>query len=111
MIVQHLGRLIGLMVTLAAHATSAAANYRVVLPSEGSQNSVVLLVPGCSGFATQHGFNVYEHRAGQLQSSGYVVVFVDYLTRRTLTNCSGGRDVSHAGIATDILEAAVWARK
>ena len=108
---QLLGRLIGLIVTLAAHATSAAEPYRVLLPSEGSQNPVILLVPGCSGFATQHGFNVYEHRARQLQVSGYVVVFVDYLTRRNLTNCSGGRDVSHADIAKDILEAAVWARK
>jgi hypothetical protein len=33
---------------------------------------------------------------------------VDYLGRRHLTNCAGGRDVSHAEVAADILEAAAW---
>ncbi len=93
---------------LAASITLAAEPFRVLAPSGGASNPVVLLVPGCSGFVARNGINHYDERASELQAAGYFVVFVDYLTRRHLTNCAGGRDVSHAEVAADILEAAAW---
>jgi dienelactone hydrolase len=93
---------------LAANMTLAAEPFRVLAPSAGSSNPAVLLVPGCSGFVARNGVNHYDERASELQAAGYVVVFVDYLGRRHLTGCAGGRDVSHAEVANDILEAAAW---
>jgi dienelactone hydrolase len=95
-------------VALAANMTLAAEPLRVLSPSAGSSNPAVLLVPGCSGFVAHNGVNHYDERATELQAAGYFVVFVDYLSRRHLTGCAGGRDVSHAEVATDILEAAIW---
>jgi dienelactone hydrolase len=93
---------------LAANMTLAAEPFRVLSPSGGTAAPAVLLVPGCSGFVTRNGINHYDERASELQAAGYVVVFVDYLSRRHLTDCAGGRDVSHAEVAADILEAAAW---
>jgi len=56
----------------------------------------------------RNGINHYEERAIALRRSGYFVVFVDYLCRRHLTDCAGGRDISHAQVAADVLEAAQW---
>ncbi len=93
---------------LAANMTLAAEPFRVLSPSGGTSAPAVLLVPGCSGFVTRNGINHYDERASELQAAGYFVVFVDYLSRRHLTDCAGGRDVSHAEVAADILEAAAW---
>jgi dienelactone hydrolase len=86
----------------------AAETFRVLAPAGNAPTAAVLLVPGCSGFVARNGVNHYEERANELRAAGYVVVFVDYLIRRHLTDCAGGRDVSHAEVATDILEAAAW---
>ena len=93
---------------LAANMTLAAEPLRVLSPSGGRLSPAVLLVPGCSGFVARNGINHYDERASQLRAAGYFVVFVDYLGRRHLTSCAGGRDVSHAEVAADILEAAAW---
>ena len=95
---------------LAATVTLAAEPFRVLMPPDGTSNPAVLLVPGCSGFAARNGINHYDERASQLQAAGYVVVFVDYIGRRHLTDCAGGRNVSPAEVAADILEAAAWIR-
>ena len=95
---------------LAANMTLAAEPFRVLSPSGTTSVPAVLLVPGCSGFVARNGINHYDERASELQAAGYVVVFVDYLSRRHLTDCAGGRDVSHAEVAGDILEAATWIR-
>ena len=93
---------------LTSNMAQAAEPFRVLSPSKDAPNPTVLLVPGCSGFVARNGINHYEERASQLQAAGYFVVFVDYLSRRHLTDCAGGRDVSHAEVAADILEAAAW---
>jgi len=93
---------------LTSNITQAAEPFRALSPSKDAPNSAVLLVPGCSGFVARNGINHYEERASELQAAGYFVVFVDYLSRRHLTDCAGGRDVSHAEVAADILEAAAW---
>jgi dienelactone hydrolase len=88
--------------------TSAAEPVRLLTPSGASRHPAVLLVSGCSGFIAFNGVNLYEERAAELQAAGYVVVFVDYLGRRNLKNCSG--QVSRIQVGQDILEAAAWAR-
>ena len=64
-------------------------------------------MPGCSGFVATNEVNQYEERAADLQAAGYVVVFVDYVGRRLQTNCA---HISLGEVATDIMEAAAWAR-
>jgi len=88
--------------------TSSAEQFRVLSPSGASRHPAVLLVSGCSGFIAFNGVNLYEERAAELQAAGYVVVFVDYLGRRNLKNCSG--QISSAQVGADILEAAEWSR-
>src|SRR5262245_48384843 len=95
-------------VAVAASMTLAAEPFRVLAPSGSTSRPAVLLVPGCSGFIARNGVNHYEERAIELQAAGYFVVFVDYLSRRNLTDCAGGRNVSQADVAADILEAARW---
>jgi dienelactone hydrolase len=95
-------------VACAFTVTAAAEPFRVLSPSGGASNPAVLLVPGCSGFVARNGINHYDERASELQAAGYFVVFVDYLGRRHLTDCAGGRDVSHVEVSADILEAAAW---
>lgn len=95
---------------LTCNVTHASEPFRILSPLKDAPNPAVLLVPGCSGFVTRNGINHYEERAGELQAAGYFVVFVDYLSRRHLTDCAGGRDVSHAEVAADILQAAAWVK-
>jgi dienelactone hydrolase len=96
---------------LAAGITLAAEPLRVLTPSGSTSNPAVLLVPGCSGFIARNGINHYEERAFELQAAGYFVVFVDYLIPRNLTDCAGGRNISQAEVAADILEAARWVKE
>lgn len=63
---------------------------------------------GCSGFIAFNGVNLYEERAAELQAAGYLVVFVDYLGRRNMTECAG--HISQVQVGLDILEAATWSR-
>ena len=93
---------------LAANMTLAAEPFRVLPPSGGTAAPAVSACSGMFRFVTRNGINHYDERASELQAAGYVVVFVDYLSRRHLTDCAGGRDVSHAEVAADILEAAAW---
>src|SRR6516165_9640103 len=70
--------------------SSLAANedtFRMLSPSGSGPHPVVLLVPGCSGFATINGINVYDERAAELQAAGCSVVYVDYISKRMQSNC------------------------
>ena len=86
-------------------AWAADDDYRVLSPTSPPPHPAVLLVPGCSGFASLNGVNIYEERAAELRASGHVVVFVDYLGQ--FGNC--GR-MSHAQVGDAILQAAAWIR-
>src|SRR5262245_35381890 len=98
-------------VCLVLDTASAAERYRVLSPSADTRRAAVLLVPGCSGFVARNGYNLYEDRAGELQTLGYLVVFIDYLAWRNLADCAGGRDVSHSDVGSDILKAAAWIKE
>ena len=103
--------LVGMTLAAPPNTTRAAEPYRVLSPIGDAPHPAVLLVPGCSGFVARNGINLYDERAAELQAGGYLVVFVDYLGRRNLRGCGGGRDVSHAEVAKDILDASVWTRE
>jgi dienelactone hydrolase len=90
-----------------AHDASATEPYRMLSPAGDAPHPAVLLVPGCSGFVATNGVNPYDERAGELQAAGYVVVFVDYIGRRGMSNCA---HVGKAEVGADILEAARRAR-
>jgi len=109
--VRRLQRVAFAAAAMTAQASLAAEPLRVLLPSGDSSHPAVLLVPGCSGFVARNGINHYEERARELQAAGYVVVFVDYLGPRQLTDCAGGRNVSQAEVAADILAAARWSKE
>ena len=81
-------------------------SYRVLQPSSGERHPAVLLVPGCSGFATNNGINVHDERAAELQATGYVVVYVDYIGKRMQKNCA---HVGQAEVSMDIIDAVKWA--
>jgi len=97
-------------VTLTTGRPFADEPFRVLPPAGDTPHPAVLLVPGCSGFVARNGINHYDERAIELQAAGYFVVFVDYLGRHRLSDCAGGRDISRAEVAADILEAAGWAK-
>ena len=92
--------------TLLSSASADEGMFRVLSPSGGGTHPVVLLVPGCSGFVANSGINVYDERAAELQASGYLVVYVDYIGKRMQTNCA---HVGRGEVTADILEAAKWA--
>jgi dienelactone hydrolase len=107
-LVQHLALYAAVLVLVLLDRTaSAAESYRTLPPSGDVPHPAVLLVPGCSGFVTTGGANVYEERAAELQAAGYFVVFVDYVGRRMQNNCA---HISLAEVSVDIIEAAAWVR-
>ena len=86
-------------------AACAEEPYRVLLPQGGGRHASVLLVPGCAGFHAEHGINLYDERAGELQAAGYAVVFVDYLGLQP--NCA---HVYFPEVAQTIRDAVTWVR-
>ena len=107
-LVQHLALYAAVLaLVLLDRTASAAESYRTLPPSGDLPHPAVLLVPGCSGFATTNDANVYEERAAELQTAGYFVVFVDYVSRRMQNNCA---HISLAEVSADIIEAATWVR-
>ena len=94
-------------VLLLSPPLAADEPFRVLSPAGSGPHPAVLLVPGCSGFVATNGINLYEERAAELQKSGYVVVFVDYIGRRMQGNCA---HVLQTEVSADVLEAASWIR-
>ena len=92
---------------LSAHETLATEPYRMLAPSGDAPHPAVLLVPGCSGFGAVNTVDHYGERAGELQAAGYLVVFVDSIGRRGMSNCA---HVAKTEVGADIIEAATWVR-
>jgi dienelactone hydrolase len=85
------------------------AGYRVTRPPVERPSPAVLLVPGCSGFASHPS---YVQQAEHLVDDGYVVVHVDYLAAHAIANaCPGpentkGESITVQEIAEYLLAAA-----
>ena len=86
-----------------------AQPYLILAPPGNGPFPAVLLASGCSGFNNYGNNNVYEEKAEALRQAGYYVIYVDYLKKRGLKNCSGTLTPEHA--AQDLIDAADWARK
>jgi dienelactone hydrolase len=92
-----------------AFAQTADGGYRVFRPDGAGPHAAVAFVSGCSGFAPALAPKAYERVAAQLRQGGYVVLFVDYLGRRSARNCSVG-PVTEGDAAKDLAAAVAWLR-
>jgi dienelactone hydrolase len=99
---------IGTTLTLVAltAAQLPEPKYRVFRPDSRGPHPAIVFVSGCDGFAPTLAPTVYERRAERLRAQGYVVVFVDYLGRRSLRTCAG--PITHEEAARDVVAAAAW---
>jgi len=86
-------------------AQTMEGGYKIFKPSGPGPHPAVIFVSGCSGFAPSHAPKHYEQVAEKFQTKGYVVVFVDYIARRGLSNCIG---ITHSEISGDLIRATVW---
>ena len=87
-------------------AQMPGAKQRVFRPDGPGPYPVVMLVPGCDGFAPPLAPRLYERRAAEFRGRGYLVVFVDYLGSRGLKSCAGS--ITHADAARDLVAEAAW---
>jgi dienelactone hydrolase len=103
------------LVVLAFLASTSLAQvpnggYRVFRPDGVGPHPAVALVSGCSGFAPAGARRFYERVADKLRGQGYLVLFVDYVGRRGLPNCSRPPLVSEGDAAKDLVAAVAWLR-
>ena len=102
---------LGLLVFCASTSFAQALDggYRVFRPDGAGPHPAVAFVSGCSGFAPVGARKFYERVAEKLRGQGYLVLFVDYVGRRGLPNCSKG-PVSEGDAAKDLAAAVTWLR-
>jgi dienelactone hydrolase len=90
-------------------AQAPDGGYRVFRPDGTGPHPALAFVSGCSGFKPAVAPKAYERVAENLRAEGYVVLFVDYLGRRGLRNCS--REPTPEGeVAKDLVAAVAWLR-
>jgi dienelactone hydrolase len=94
---------------LCAGATQAQESYRSFKPATGGPAPILLFVSGCSGFVKFGDLDYYAEQAETMRAAGYFVVYVDYIGKRGLPNCSGGR-IDHATVGQDMAAALAWAK-
>lgn len=98
------------VIVLAPSITRGADDgYKVFRPDGPGPHPAVVFLSGCSGFKPKFAPAAYEHPAEKLRSLGFLVVWVDYLGRRNLPNCSTG-GVSQDQAGEDAVAAALWAK-
>jgi dienelactone hydrolase len=91
-------------------AQAPDGGYRVFRPDGAGPHPAVAFVSGCSGFAPAGARKFYERIAEKLRGQGYLVLFVDYVGRRGLPNCSRAPMVSEGDAAKDLVAALTWLR-
>lgn len=87
--------------------TTTEDPYRSFKPDGPGPHPAILFVSGCSGFTPSFAPKFYEQVAERLREQGFMVVFVDYLKQRELTNCTEG-SLTPADAAEDLVAAATW---
>ena len=87
----------------------ADGGYRIFRPDGVGPHPAIAFVSGCSGFSPRPAPKSYERIAGKFQAQGYLVLFVDYVGRRGIPNCSRG-PISEADAAADLVAALAWLR-
>ncbi len=97
------------IVTLMFDSACWAQEYRTFKPAGTAPAPILLFVSGCSGFVKLGDVDIYAEKAEAMSAAGYFVVFVDYLGKRNLANCTKG--IPHATAAQDMVQAAAWAKQ
>jgi len=92
-----------------ATTPQAQESYRIFKPAGTSPAPILLFVSGCSGFVKFGDADFYAEQAEAMRAAGYFVVYVDYIGKRGLQNCGGGR-IDHATVAKDMIAALAWAK-
>ena len=90
-------------------AQTVEGGYRVFSPDGPAPHPGIIFMSGCSGFAPSFAPKFYERVAEQLRAQGYIVVFADYLGRRSLKSCAG-TPITSKDAARDLVSAAAWLR-
>jgi dienelactone hydrolase len=103
-----MGAAIVLFVALASTGVAQPRDptYRTFRPAGGGPHPAVIFASGCDGFAPSLAPTLYERRAEAFRAQGNVVVFADYLGRRSLKTCAG--PITHKDAARDVVAAAAW---
>jgi dienelactone hydrolase len=94
---------------LCAGASQAQESYRSFKPTAGGPAPILLFVSGCSGFVKIDDTDFYAEQAETMRAAGYFVVYVDYIGKRGLPNCAGGR-IDQETVGRDMIAALAWAK-
>lgn len=98
-----------LAAVVVAYGVKAQTGYKTYTPAGAGPFPAVLFVSGCSGFVAAGSVNTFDEKAEELRKDGYVVVFVDYIGKSGVRDCSSGMTPERA--VGYLLEAATWARQ
>src|SRR5262245_44094078 len=92
-----------------AFAEPADGGYRVFRPDGAGPHPAIALLSGCNGFAPPVAPRAFERTAEIFRRQGYIVLFVDYIGRRGVQNCSSG-PITQGDAAKDLVAAVAWLR-
>ena len=92
-----------------AFAQPADGGYRVFRPDGAGPYPAIAFLSGCNGFAPAVAPKAYEPAAERFRGQGYIVLFVDYVGRRSVQNCSSG-PITQRDAAKDLVAAVTWLR-
>jgi len=93
----------------AVFAQPVDGGYRVFRPDGAGPHPAIAFVSGCNGFAPAVAPKVYERAAEFLRGQGFIILFVDYVGRRGVQNCSSG-PITQRDAAKDLVAAVTWLR-
>lgn len=92
-----------------AFTEPADGGYRVFRPDGAGPHPAIALLSGCNGFAPPVAPRAFERTAEIFRRQGYIVLFVDYIGRRGVQNCSSG-PITQGDAAKDLVAAVAWLR-
>jgi dienelactone hydrolase len=92
-----------------AVAQPADGGYRVFRPDGAGPHPAVAFMSGCNGFAPAVAPKAYERRAEIFREQGFIVLFVDFVGRRGVQNCTRG-PITQRDAAKDLVAAVTWLR-
>jgi dienelactone hydrolase len=90
-------------------AQPADGGYRVFRPDGAGPHPAIAFLSGCNGFAPAVAPKAYERAAEIFRGQGFIVLFVDYVGRRGVENCSRG-PITQGDAAKDLVAAVTWLR-
>jgi dienelactone hydrolase len=92
-----------------AFAQPTDGGYRVFRPEGAGPHPAIAFMSGCNGFAPAVAPRAYERVADRFLAQGFIVLFVDYVGRRGVQNCTIG-PITQGDAAKDLVAAVTWLR-